>query len=88
MPRYFFDLHNDMEAVDQEGRELPDLKAAQDNALLEARIMIQESVAESGRIDLMHSVDVRDETGTVVHSILFGDAISIVRAGRRAWDRD
>ena len=79
MPRYFFDLHNDMDAIDDEGVELPDLTAAKAHALGEARTMIQASVAETGRIDLCHQIDIRDETGAVVHLMRFEDAVTIQR---------
>jgi hypothetical protein len=46
MPRYFFDLHNDMDVRDDEGVELPNLNAALLHALHEARTMIQASIAD------------------------------------------
>jgi hypothetical protein len=79
MPRYFFDLHNDIDAIDDEGIELPDLRAGKAHALGEARTMIQASVAETGRIDLRHHIDIRDENGAVVHVMRFGDAVKIQR---------
>ena len=79
MAQYFFDLHNDIDAIDHEGVDLPDLMAAKLHALDEARTMIQASVAESGRIDLRHYLDVRDETGAVVHVMRFEDAVQIRR---------
>lgn len=81
MPRYFFDLHNDVDAIDREGVELPDLEAAKAHALDEARTMIQASTEENGSIDLNHHIDVRDESGTVVHVIHFEDAVTVRRAG-------
>lgn len=36
MPRYFFDLHNDVDAEDEEGKDFPDLRGAIDHALREA----------------------------------------------------
>ena len=79
MPRYFFDLHNDIATSDEEGRELPDLSAAKAHALREARAMVQASVGEHGRIDLQHHIDVRDESGSVVHVMLFRDAVTVRR---------
>jgi hypothetical protein len=78
MPRYFFDIHNDIDALDHEGKDLPDLEAALDVALGEARTMIQASVAETGRIDLRHHIDVR-EGGQVVHVMHFEDAVTVQR---------
>ena len=79
MPRYFFDLHNDMDAIDEEGKELPDLNAALAHALTEARTMIQASVAESGRIDLRHHIDVRSEDSEILHVLHFEDAVTVQR---------
>ena len=78
MPRYFFDLHNDVDATDEEGEDLPDLEAAIDHALCEARIMIQASLQETGRIDLRHHIDVR-EGSEVVHVMHFEDAVTVQR---------
>lgn len=78
MPRYFFDLHNGIDAIDDEGEDLPDLQAAIDHALCEARIMIQTSVQETGRIDLRHHIDVR-EGSEIVHVIHFEDAVTVQR---------
>jgi hypothetical protein len=32
LPRYFFDVHDDVDIVDDMGQELPDLRAARDEA--------------------------------------------------------
>ena len=77
MPIYYFDLRNDVNVDDEEGRELPDLAAAHAAALVEAREMITESV-ERGRVDLRHRIEVRDESGSIVHTLHFGDAIEVV----------
>jgi hypothetical protein len=79
MPRYFFDLHNDMDALDQEGVELPDLNAALAHGLCEARTMIQASIADTGHIDLRHHIDVRDESGAVVYVLHYEDAVTVQR---------
>ncbi len=83
MPHYFFDLHNDVVSLDEEGREFGDLEAAKAHALDEAREMIQASVLEKGRIDLRHHIDVRDDSSAIVHVVHFDDAVSIVRDGER-----
>jgi hypothetical protein len=79
MAQYFFDLHNDIDAIDDEGVDLPDIEAAKAHALAEARTMIQASVADTGRIDLRHHLDIRDESGAVVHVMRFEDAVQIQR---------
>ena len=78
MPRYFFDLHNDVDALDAEGKDLPDVAAAKANALKEAREMIQASVGEEGKINLHHCIQVRDETGDTIYTLQFRDAVVII----------
>jgi len=79
MPRYFSDLHNDIDAVDDDGKVLPNLDAAKAHALPEARAMIQVSVANTGRIDLRHYISVRDESGSVLFNMHFEDAVTVQR---------
>lgn len=79
MPRYYFDLRNDVDVDDEEGRELPDMEAVRAAALAEAREMIAESV-HTGRLHLGHRIQVRDEFGTVVHITRFADALEVVPA--------
>lgn len=79
MPRYFFDLHNDIEAQDEEGRELPGVDAVVAEAVKEARELIKASIDETGRIDLRHHIDVRDDRGKTVFVIHFEDAVTVQR---------
>lgn len=79
MPRYFFELHNDVDAIDDDGVELPNLASALARALREARTMIQVSVVETGRIDLRHHIDVRGEDGSILHVLRFEDAVTVQR---------
>ena len=76
MPRYFFDLHNDVDSIDHEGRELPDLEAATDNALIEAREMMTQAIHD-GKLNLNHYIEVRDEAGDVIHVLHFGNAVQV-----------
>ena len=82
MPRYFFDLYDDLVASDDDGRELPDLDAAKRHAIKEARQMIAASTTEQGKIDLLHYIKVRDELGAEVCCIEFEDAVKVQRGGR------
>ncbi|MET1111699.1 MAG: hypothetical protein ABWX67_09265 [Allosphingosinicella sp.] len=76
MPRYFFHLYNDIVAMDEEGADFPDLTAARANGVREARAMMLETVAE-GRINLSHRIDIADETGAVLATITFGEAVKV-----------
>lgn len=80
MARYFFDLHNDMDSVDVEGRDFPDLQAARSTAVKEARAMICASVTADGRINLRHCIKLRDESGAIVCVVHFEDAVEVTRS--------
>lgn len=71
-----------MEALDDEGRELPNLEAANANALRETIEMIQASIGEHHRIDLQHHIDIRDESGAILFVMHFGDALTVRRGDR------
>ena len=79
MPRYFFDLHNDIDAQDDEGRDLTDVDAVVAVAVQEARQLIKASIDETGRIDLRHHINVRDDRGDTVFVIHFEDAVTVQR---------
>ena len=79
MPRYFFDLHNDVDALDEEGKELPDPQSARAHALREARQMIHASIDEQGHIDLRHRIEIRDEGRAIVDVVHFEDSVTIKR---------
>jgi hypothetical protein len=76
MARYFFHLYNDLTAMDEEGRECPDLASARENAVREAREIMLDTLL-AGRIDLSHRIDIADETGAVVASVAFRDVVAI-----------
>jgi hypothetical protein len=76
MPRYYFHLYNDVISMDDEGLDLPDLAAARANGIKEAREMMLETVAE-GRINFSHRIDIADESGAVVDSVTFGEAVAV-----------
>jgi putative N-acetylmannosamine-6-phosphate epimerase len=76
MARYFFHLYNDVVTMDDEGRTFPDLTAARANAVKEARELMLETVAE-GRINFSHRIEIADETGAVVGTVMFGEAVTV-----------
>lgn len=81
MPHYHFDLHNDIDAIDDEGLDLSSFETAKAHALDEARTMINVSVLNVGKVDLRHRIDVRDDAGKIVYTVHFEDAVSFVRQG-------
>lgn len=62
--------------MDEEGLELADLEAAHANGIKEAREMMVETVAE-GRINLSHRIDIADESGAVLDSVTFAEAVTV-----------
>lgn len=81
MPRYFFHLHNDVDARDEEGVDLPDLRAARTEATRQARDMIGEIVKEEGRLTLHHRIDIEDKAGAVLSTVWFSDAVTVESSG-------
>ena len=82
MPRYFFDLYDDVNVIDEEGRVRADLDSAKATALIEAREIIQANVRDFGKFDVSHRIEVRDESGAIVHTIHFDDAVEVLLEGR------
>ena len=76
MPRFFFNLYDDGATIDEVGVELPDLAAAHEAALEEARAVISEEVRR-GRIDLSHRIEVEDEQRRPVLMLPFSAAVEI-----------
>jgi hypothetical protein len=76
MPRYFFHVHNDLNAVDEEGVELRDMAAVREYALKNARSLICESVGQ-GHVNLGHFILVQDDDGEEVLKLTFGEAFTI-----------
>ena len=81
MPRFFLNLHRDVDtALDTEGAMFDssdDMKAA---ALGGAREIIAAD-AMSGVVDLSPRIEVQDEAGTVVHVLYFAQAIAFLSTG-------
>jgi hypothetical protein len=77
MPRFYFHLYNDLVAMDEEGLELPDLAAARETAKANIRDIMAELVKEDGRVTLQHRVEIADETGAIVATVPFRDAVAV-----------
>ena len=76
MPRYYFNVYDDVIANDIEGVELPNEAAARLQALLGARDLIAEQVRH-GYFIRSHWIDVVDDQGAVLFAITFGDAVDV-----------
>jgi hypothetical protein len=78
MPRYYFNVHNSIGLVeDEEGADFADLDAARAAALKGAREIIAGDAAE-GLVDLRGRLDVIDETGVVVLTLRFTEAVEVL----------
>lgn len=77
MPRYFFHLHNDIDAPDEEGQEQENDRAAMEQALECARDIASAAV-KNGNLNLRHFIVCVAEDGREVGIVRFGDAITIV----------
>ena len=76
MPRFFFNLRNDISVEDGEGKELPDAVSARAEAVRHARNIMSEDIKD-GRLMLKDSIDIVDEQGQPVTTLRFREAIEI-----------
>ena len=76
MPRFFFNLHDEVSVEDKEGKDLADAGEARNQAVRSARGIMSEDVKD-GRLVLKDSIDVIDEKGDRVLTLPFRDAIDI-----------
>ena len=77
MPRYFLHLRDHTEEIlDPEGIAMP-AEAVAGVALNSARDCIAGDVRD-GRVDLRFRIDVHDESGALVRSQTFADAVEVI----------
>jgi hypothetical protein len=77
MQRFYFHLHNDVDAPDDEGKELPDIDAARAYAEANAVDLMAATLKEKGRLNLGHHIDIEDEHGKVLATVRFRDVVAI-----------
>ena len=69
MKRYYFDIRDgDGFAPDEEGLELPDIEAAQEEAALSLADMARHAVRISRRNARLMQIEVRDDNGPILHA--------------------
>lgn len=81
MRRFYFHVHNDIDAEDEEGVELPDLAAVRGCAVESARALACESI-KKGRLNLDHYISVTDEAGREVLKMAFRDCFTLEGASQ------
>ena len=77
MSRYYFHLHNGVDAPDLEGVELRDMAAALLHAMHSARFTAAQTVKELGHIVGGHHIDIEDADGQILETVYFRDAVKI-----------
>ena len=77
MPRFYFHLLNDVDAPDEEGKELADLDAAREHARRNIRFTAAESLKEQGRVVLSHRIQIEDGGGNLLDTVFFSDVLNI-----------
>ena len=76
MPRFFFHVHDEVDAQDEEGTVLADIEAAKLQALAGARSLAAEQV-EKGHLNLSHSLRGEDEARELLFILPFGEAVKV-----------
>jgi hypothetical protein len=80
MTLFFFNLvEKDLVVIDGEGRDLPDFAAVRRIALAAARDLMCADVTR-GHLYLDSRIEVRDCSSTLVLSLRFEEAVTVVRA--------
>jgi hypothetical protein len=75
MPRYFFNVIAGKKIIsDLEGTDLPDADAAREEALKDARALMSAAILDGWDIS-GRSIDIRSESGAVILSLAFRDAV-------------
>jgi hypothetical protein len=79
VPRYFMHLRDGTEELlDPEGAEYPDLKAMRKAVLVTARDLLTGDVRD-GVLDFRFRIDAETETGEIVYTLHFEDALHIIK---------
>ena len=76
MPRFFFNLRNEILVEDNEGKELENTARARETAVTYARCIMAEDVKD-GRLILKDEIDILDSDREKVLTLPFRDAIRI-----------
>jgi hypothetical protein len=77
MARYFFHTHHDFAVLDPVGREMINLDAAENEAMLDARRAAAREVKGLGTLSLSHRIEVTNALGAIVATIRLADAVRV-----------
>jgi len=78
MQRYFINIYNDADVMDEEGSDYSGVGAAKDVAIRGARAMMAEHIIAGRPINRQHRVEIADGSGTIIAVIPFGEIITII----------
>jgi hypothetical protein len=76
VPRFFFNLFDDMTSMDEEGKELPSVHHAHAEAVSSAREMACAEVMH-GHLHLSHRIEVAEADGSIVDTVWFRDVVDV-----------
>ncbi len=77
MPIYHLNLFNDVDCLDEEGGEYPNLAEAKAAAIDSARALMAEHVRAGKAVTLHHRIEIADERGKVLAVMPFSELITI-----------
>jgi hypothetical protein len=77
MTRYHINVFDDVEVIDEEGVELPDLAAAKARGIRGGRAMMADHVKAGRPLRLFHRIEIVDEGGKVLTVIPFRELITL-----------
>ena len=77
VPRFHFNIFDEVESRDTIGSILADLDTARSNAIEGARDLICEQVREGRPVYQSHRVEITDTSGALLHTVTFGDLIDL-----------
>jgi hypothetical protein len=76
MTHYFFNIIDGTRIEDEEGMDLPDLAAARDEAIRNARSIMADAIW-SGRLPLDEVIEIADRRGHVLTTVPFKAAVEL-----------
>jgi len=77
MQHFHMNVFTDLDAMDVEGLDLPDLDAAKGMATAGAREMIAADICVGKSVHQSHRVEITDHAGVVLHTVRFGDMVRL-----------
>ena len=77
MPHYYFHVRNDIDTDDLEGMDLADEATARRFAVDNARVLMCETLRQSGNINVSHSIIVAGEDRSELFTLTFREAMTI-----------